>query len=450
MKNRMVFISLLFFLFVLFSPQVQGEEIHLTREAHLQLTIYNQGIVLIREVLTAHIPQGENTLIIQDISPDSIPSSIILRQVEGPSPLSVKEQSYQYNPLHYNNLVQERVGEEIMFVFKNGEEKRGRLLTVRPDLLIQFEDQLMINPEGEIFFSSIPEGMVYRPTIEWSIESDKEGEYSFELYYLATGLQWMADYVGILDDRGELALQGLITLKNHSQVDFENSQIIVVAGDIHLSTPRDSFLITEAMDMRSQVSPTKMGGLGEYYMYMMEDRLDLQREAFKQVSFLMAETLIDQVFLFPTTLQRGSLLHTITLVNKEDRGLGVPLPMGIVRIYQEENGDYFFLGEERIDHTGLLEEARLVLGGTFDLTGERKLIERRQFTRDTYLEKMEIVITNSRDEEASVLIEGELGHNWRIEESSHPYEVYDVHKILYSLTIPPQEREVITYSRVSQ
>lgn len=447
-SNRILFFLLLFV--ALLSPLALGGEIHLAREANPKLTIYNQGVALIREVLAVSLPKGESLLVLEDISPDSIPASIFLRQVDGPSSLLVGQQSFWHTPLSYNNMLRERVGEEITFLFESGEERVGRLLTIRPDLLIQFEDQLLANPKGKVYFSSIPKGMAYRPTIEWLVEAKEEGEYFFELHYLSTGLQWVADYVGIIDGEGKLALQGMITLNNWSQIDFEASQVLVVAGDVNVSAPMEPFLMAETMVLRSDTAPTKMASVGEYYVYRIEGELDLQRDAFKQVSFLTAKTFVDQVFLFPTYVQKGSLLHTITIVNREDRGLGIPLPQGVVRIYQEENGDYFFLGEERIEHTGLLEEERLVLGGSFDLFGERRMVERRQFTRDTYLEKIEIVITNGRDEEASVLIEGDLGRSWRIEESSHPYAIHDVSKILYSLTIPPNEVEVITYSRVSQ
>lgn len=124
--------------------------------------------------------------------------------------------------------------------------------------------------------------------------------------------------------------------------------------------------------------------------------------------------------------------------------------MGLVRIYQERGEGLFFLGEERIGHTGLLEERRLILGGAFHLTGLRRTVERRELGPNSYMERVEILVRNTRDEEASVIVEGELGRGWRIEEASHDYEVYDLDKALFYVTIPPEEEKVIEYSRVNR
>lgn len=446
MKKNILLLILPLLLFGLLDI-AEGSQIPLSRIGTPQLIIYHSGLVLIQEQVAAKIPYGESTLILEGFSPEGLPPSVFFRQLTGPNELAIKSQNYKYTPLTYYNLVREMVGEEITFLFEDGREAKGELLTLRPDLLIQFEDQLAVNPKGKILLRSVPEGMAIQPTMEWVVESLKEDRYQFLLHYLARGLDWVADYVGILNQE-DLSLQGWITLRNTSQGDFLGSKVLVVAGDVQVESVRKAQPYMEMMVLSDEVY-TSRRGVGEFYVYRIEGEVDLLRDTVKQVAFLSTQASVDHIFLFPTYMQGGNLLNTLVLNNQEERGLGIPLPRGIMRIYQEDDGEFFFLGEDAMGHLGVLDEGRLILGGAFDIRGQRRLIERKQIKRDEYWEKIEILILNARNKEAKVVVEGELGWGWTIGESSHDFEIYDVNKILFHLTIPPGEEELIEYTKIS-
>lgn len=440
--------SLLFIL--IFSPGVLASENPITPDGPLQLTIYNQGVALIQQHLQGRIPQGESTCILEGVSYDIIPATIHVSVKEGPPDLSIQRQYFSYTPLTYGNMVEELVGGEVTFLFEDGARKTGLLLTARPDVLIQFDDHLAVNPPGRIFLERVPDGMPISPTICWQVQAKTAGDYTFLLHYLSQGLYWSADYVGVLDERSNLSLKGWITLQNLSQTHYRKSQVIVVAGEVQRVTPKKGPVIEGEMMLRSTSVLPEPEGVGEYYMYGLEGELDLEKGAFQQVKFLSAQTTVEQTFLFPRYLQEGSLLHTLTLHNVPEGGLGIPLPQGIVRIYQDEARGPLFLGEDRISHTGASQELELILGQAFDVTGHRRQIEWRQFTRESYLERQEITVKNSRKKEALVVVEAELGRGWKVSESSHEYLLYDANKILFSLSIPPGETEIITYTRVTE
>ena len=64
------------------------------------------------------------------------------------------------------------------------------------------------------------------------------------------------------------------------------------------------------------------------------------------------------------------LLH---VDNRKTAGLGLPLPAGVVRVYQRDSaGGAQFVGEDRIDHTPRNETLRLRLGNAFDVTADKK------------------------------------------------------------------------------
>lgn len=448
--KRFQSVALLFLLFFSTFLPVLAQEVLLSPEGSPGITIYGQGIALIQEDLLGRIEEGENLLRFGGVSPDILPASVFLKLQRGPQELLVKSQDFLYVPLTYGNIIQMFLGEEITFLFEDGGSKEGQLLTMAPDLLIQFEDHLGVNPPGKIHLKRVPEEMAIQPTIQWKVFSEEGGDYAFQLHYLARGLHWVADYAGFLDSSNTLSLSGWITLQNRSQVDYLASQIQVVAGEVQVMTPQADFLMEDAMMLRSSPHLPAPEKGGEYYVYRIEEPLDLKQGAFQQVNFLQAEVMVDPIFLFPLSMEEGSLLHTLNFTNVEEQGLGVPLPSGTLRVYQDAAHNPLFLGEDKIHHTGVSGEVQLILGGAFDLTGRRRQVEWRQYSRDRYLHQQEIVVENNREDAAVVVVEAEKGRGWEITESSHEYTLYDVNKILFFLTIPPGGREVIEYTRISQ
>ena len=65
-----------------------------------------------------------------------------------------------------------------------------------------------------------------------------------------------------------------------------------------------------------------------------------------------------------------------TLRNDDASGLGMPMPAGVVRVYQADSkGGLQFAGEDRIDHTPKDEDVTLKIGTAFDVVCERKQID---------------------------------------------------------------------------
>ena len=65
--------------------------------------------------------------------------------------------------------------------------------------------------------------------------------------------------------------------------------------------------------------------------------------------------------------------------NEEKDGLGMPMPAGVVRVYQQDSrGGVQFVGEDRIGHTPKDETLNLKIGNAFDIVAERKQAEFRE------------------------------------------------------------------------
>ena len=63
--------------------------------------------------------------------------------------------------------------------------------------------------------------------------------------------------------------------------------------------------------------------------------------------------------------------------NEQKAGLGMPMPAGIVRVYQQDSkGGVQFVGEDRIMHTPKDETLNIKIGNAFDVVCERNQIDR--------------------------------------------------------------------------
>ena len=73
---------------------------------------------------------------------------------------------------------------------------------------------------------------------------------------------------------------------------------------------------------------------------------------------------------------RTSCRSSTSSRTRRSAGLGMPMPAGIVRVYQADSkGGVQFVGEDRIDHTPKDETLNLKIGNAFDVVCERKQID---------------------------------------------------------------------------
>ena len=83
--------------------------------------------------------------------------------------------------------------------------------------------------------------------------------------------------------------------------------------------------------------------------------------------------------------------------NDEASGLGMPMPAGIVRVYQADaKGGIQFAGEDRIDHTPKDEDITLKIGTAFDVVCERKQIDFEKIAEGVYEMAFEITLRNHK------------------------------------------------------
>ena len=108
--------------------------------------------------------------------------------------------------------------------------------------------------------------------------------------------------------------------------------------------------------------------------------------------------------------------------NDAASGLGMPMPAGVVRVYQADSkGGVQFAGEDRIDHTPKDETLKLRIGTAFDVVCERNQVDFEKIGPSTYEMGYEVVLRNHKPTPISVEVNEPIGGTWRMLTASHAW-----------------------------
>ena len=173
-----------------------------------EVTVYNQGFGLVKELRTLNLKAGRQTVSVEDVAALIETNSVAIRSLGRPDAFSVLEQNYQYDLISVNAILNKAVGNEVRFhrVLPNGQREvvvgtlvssptaivgnaNGGSQQTYNGMVIRTPDgRILLNPSGEIEVSSLPEGLISKPTLLWELEAAAAGNVPIELSYLTQGL----------------------------------------------------------------------------------------------------------------------------------------------------------------------------------------------------------------------------------------------------------------------
>ena len=132
--------------------------------------------------------------------------------------------------------------------------------------------------------------------------------------------------------------------------------------------------------------------------------------------------------------------------NEASAGLGMPMPAGVVRVYQSDSkGGVQFVGEDRIDHTPKDEMVNLKIGNAFDVVSERKQVDFERISSNVYEMEYEVVIRNHKATPISVEVNEPIGGTWRMIRTSHEYTKTDAWAAQFNLAVPADGATTLKY-----
>ena len=414
-------------------------------QVELSLTVYNSDIALVRDVRRIALPSGDFDLKFMDIAATVNPATVHFRSLTEPSRLSVLEQNYEYDLLEPDKLLRKYVGREVTLVrtvqqdgTTRQEEVKAELLSYNNAPVWRIGKEIVTGMHADhIRFPELPDNLFSRPTLIWTLQNGGAQAHRVEASYLAAKLAWNADYVlTVSRDDKSADLDGWVTLQNGSGTSFRNAKLQLVAGDLNrvkqAVADKRFDQARRSMEMAA-AAPMAQEAFSEYHLYTLGRKTTINNAETKQVSMLggtgvpvQKRFIVDgQEFYYHNQQHPGAPIKDVVQVyyqfrNEEKTGLGMPMPAGIVRVYQADSkGGIHLAGEDRIAHTPKDETLKLKIGNAFDVVCERNQVDFQKIASNVYEFEYEITLRNHKAIPITVEVNEPIGGTWRMVRSTH-------------------------------
>jgi hypothetical protein len=436
----------------------------------LNLTVYNSNVALVRDVRSVRLPAGNLELRFADVASQIEPETVRIVSLTDPKQLAVLEQDYRYDLMSPQKLLEFYVGKQVTLVRQETENNSTKEVSMKATLLSDNNgliwkvgnEIVTCMPADHYIFPSLPPNLYSKPTLLWLLDSRSAGEKKLEADYITKSVDWNADYVLTLPSEAMLAdLSSWITVKNSSGIDYRNTQLQLVAGQLHQAMQNIMPMAGGAMMMEAKAAAPGFSqeGLSEYHLYTIRRPVTLPNNSSKQIAFVRASgikvqktyEINGQQFYFYTPWQTGQsgkepVQAHLKFKNSEANSLGVPLPEGVVRVYQADSkGRMQFAGEDRIAHTPKDEELNLYIGNAFDLTAERKQTDFQRLGNDVYESAFQITIRNHKKEPVTVDVNEPVNGTWTVLQSNYKYEKTSSFSLSFHVPVPADGQSVLNY-----
>ncbi|UUR07180.1 DUF4139 domain-containing protein [Sphingomonas glaciei] len=418
------------------------------------------GYALISETRSIDIPAGESELRFEGVASGIIPQSAIV----GGVPEGLLERNRDALLLSAGSLVGRALGNRVTLrrtdratgtvvegeaIVRSGGDGGVVLQTAAG-----VEALRCTGLAETLVYDRVPAGLSARPTLSVRVRARQALRASVTLSYLATGFDWQADYVATLSrDERKLQLRAWLTLASTDDTSFPGATTQAVAGQVNregvevapvespplrlqcwpaattstVSQPDGSsyangdtppappapppppppvvaFRSEEIVVTGSRITAVRER-LGDLQLYRIPEPVTVGANAQKQVGLLDRPAVkVEAVYRMAVVSadeeaeEQGELL--LRSRNREEQGLGLPLPSGNLVLFREGAGRPLLIGEGHMRDTAVGEKVEIKVAET---SGVRVRLSSGEGDRRT------LVVTNDRP--VAVQAEVELLHD---------------------------------------
>jgi hypothetical protein len=453
--------------------------------ANPALTIYNQNFAVVRDTVPLDLKAGVNDVNFSGMTATAETDSVILRDPSGKVKLQVLEQSYRNDPVSQSLLLSLNEGKTIDFmvrepnkpdytvqgkIVRSGYGAGGQNIT---EPVIEIDGKLQFQLPGMPVFPALGDDTILNPTLAWKLNANEDAKLDAELAYVTGGLSWHADYNLVAPEEGDkVDLVGWVTFDNRSGKTFRDAKIKLMAGDVN-KIVRGNEGKDISMSSRSDIgsgggAPITEKAFSEFHLYTIARPTTLRNQETKQVEFVRAQGMTaKRLYVYDgATMSYGNYyryggtgdygIPTNKKVwvlrefrNSEANKLGIALPKGRLRFYQQDDDTSLqFIGENEIDHTPKDETVRVYVGNSFDLTGERRRTDYKVNSANDWMEEaFEIKVRNHKKEAVEIRVVEHFFRfvNWEVRKQSQDFTKLDSHTVEFRVPVEPDEEKIVTY-----
>jgi len=470
--------------------------------------VRSAGFAFITETRTIDLPAGPSIVKFEDVASTMVPQTADIAGL----PAGALERNFDYDLLSPGSLLAKSIGQTIRLV--RTDPKTGRLkeenAIVRsgPNGAIleidgKYEALRCSGLPEKLVFDRVPDGLTDTPTLTVRALAPVAGHYTVTLSYIATGLNWSADYVArIAPDSNTLDLSGWLTLANFSTTGFSNAPVDVVAGNLQ-TTGRDRPVNAAAQVLATNCWPTDFDWathraqvmnmieatlsapppppppaspppapvtavaqmemrieaqeLGDYKLYPLPEPTTVAAQQTKQIQFLDQSAIpFERIYRYsidggqtPEQLPNNASV-VLRLQNRADEGLGKPLPAGNVSVFAPgSNGSFVFAGQHSVDDISVGLPVEVEIGRSMDLRIVPRLADstttgsgRRRKAKDSW----EVTIENDKKVPIAFELRQDIygGEAEIVSETKSHKDVSG--RAVWSIPLTPGERTMLRYT----
>jgi len=331
----------------------------------------------------------------------------------------------------------------------------------------------------------------------WNIESSVSGKVPVEISYLTSGLSWRAFYMGTLtEDEETMRLQGYVRVTNSSGEDYENAQVRLIVGKVHIldqiaelarrqypygrpgegiappMAPASSargrmekrsfgLALSEESVMQRRKEITKEG-LSEYFLYTIEGKETIPTGWSKRLlSFEVDEVPVVNLYKYEEERYGTSVVRFLSFKNDKEHELGeTPIPGGMLKVYRNagNEGHLSYTGQSSFKYIPVDEDVELNLGAVADIVVKPKLMdyktENYEFDRRgnvsgwDEIRTFNIEVKNTRDIDIKVEIKRNFNTSiWKLTRSGNfgEFEKVDIDTVKFTLELKPRSAKKFEY-----
>lgn len=436
----------------------------------VSVTVYNQGMGLVRESRLIKLEKGDLTLRFEDVPSQILPQTVRAKSEENKS-LSVYEQNYEFDLISQDRLLEKYIGKEVtLYPKQKGLQQntgiKAKLISNKEGQIYQIGDEIVMGYFGKISVPELPNNLYAKPTLIWKIKSDSEKEQTLDVSYQTQGMSWTADYNLLLNNEEEKAgLASWVTLNNTSGARFENATLQLIAGKVQFANEpsydnynRPPHFKKSMMRAESVASAPAFDqeNLSEYYLYTLDQPSTLGSNQTKQLSLFQAEGIsIKKFYVFENlpmndgdekNFNNASVRYIFK--NTKKNNLGRPLPAGTFRVFKADSkGRQQLLGEENIDHTPENEDIKIKTGYAFDVVANGKRVSYESFRLGKGEKSVfSAEFRNRKKEEIEVRFYSQHWGDWSITKSNFKFSKESATRAYFDLLLKPNESITLDYT----
>jgi len=473
--------------FIISIVPVHAQVIRASQPRGVTLSIYDLDYGFVTERRSVQLRSGVNNVAVAQLPASLDRTSLSVAGVRG-ARFKVLEEQFQNDVSDIYALFSRFQGKTVEVITGAGTITGTLLRAPRAagegggdsSLIIETEDgsahvfQDLHQLEG-VRFPEASQVAYLEPTLLWKVDSAEDEIQNFRLSYTVENLSWQASYDLILEQDGARGhLDARVTLRNYTGTTYENARVQLVATDKgRFPNPRNLDAqqrpsLRYAYGGSEPVFERTTASVSALKTYELPETIRLVSGSEKNVSLHRASEVPITTFYvydgvtfdrfqrnrrndwnYGTEYQPVVAAH-LAFENSEPVGLGVDLPPGTFRVYQQaRDGTVLLKGESSVGMMPAQAEAHVELGPAPGLLGERERTGYREVKPlHEYEETFEIRLSNETDEDVVVRVVEHLyrWHEFEIVKADTEYQLLSSQMIEFRPTLKAGGKRSVHYT----